>query len=93
MGNIFVLNATLVDDMGNAIFDSKFRFTVNDEAIEYIYYDAPSAVYLTEYYIETAGLKIISTNSSYRGIVKYVGIIDVPKSNVTLLISSYDIGR
>lgn len=91
MGDIFILNATLVDDNGNAIYDSTFRFTVNNQAIESVDYDKDKALYTAEYYIDTAGSKIISTNCSYRGIEKLVGIIEVPKANVTLIISASDI--
>ena len=92
MGDTVILNATFVDDMGNAIYDAKFRFNITgDGVIENITYDNETTVYSVEYYVATAGLKEISSNLEYPKINVVKGYLDVPKANVTLDIFAEDI--
>ena len=83
LNSIFILNATLTDGNGNFIYDADFRFSVDGEAIDEILFDGETGLYTVEYSIETAGQKVISTNYELDGLVKYTGILDVPKVNVT----------
>mgnify|MGYP002521675860 CR=1 FL=1 len=83
LGTISILNATLTDDNGNFIYDADFKFSVDGEAIDEILFDYETGLYTTEYSIETAGPKVVSTNSDLAGLVKYTGILNVPKANVT----------
>ena len=91
MGDTVVLNATFVDDMGNAIYDSKFRFNVDDDVVENITYNETTTMYSVEYYVATAGFKEISSNLNYPKIKIVYGYLFVPKANVTLDISAEDI--
>ncbi len=83
VGDIFILNATLTDDKGNFIYDADFKFSVDGETIDEVLFDDETGLYTVGYYIETAGPKVISTNYEMDGLVKYTGILDVPKANVT----------
>ena len=85
-GDTFILNATLTDEKGNFIYAADFRFSVNGETIDDILFDADTGLYTTPYYIGNAGPKVISTNYEAAGLTKYVGILDVPKANVSLTI-------
>ena len=84
MDDTFTLNATLTDEKGNFIYDVDFKFSVNGETIDEIYFDEATGLYTVDYYIGTAGPKVISTNYDADGLTKYYGILDVPKANVTL---------
>ncbi|WP_405306898.1 Ig-like domain repeat protein [Methanobrevibacter sp.] len=77
------LNATLTDENGNVIYDADFRFSVNGETIEGIFFDENTGVYTADYTIQTAGSNIISTNLDLSNLVKYTGILDVPKVNIS----------
>ena len=89
-GNIFILNATLTDDKGNFIYDADFRFSVNGETIDDISFDKDTGLYTVDYYIGTAGSKVISTNYEATGLTKYTGVLDVPTANVTEFTVSVD---
>ncbi|PWB84708.1 Ig-like domain repeat protein [Methanobrevibacter thaueri] len=83
LGDTFTLNATLTDEKGNSIYDADFRFSVNGETIDEITFDETTGLYTVDYTIKTAGPKVISTNYNLAGLVKYIGILDIPKANVT----------
>ena len=83
VGDIFILNATLTDDNGNFIYDADLRFSVDGETIDEVLFDDETGLYTVGYYIGTAGPKVISTNYELDRLVKYTGILDVPKANIT----------
>ena len=83
VGDIFILNATLTDDKGNFIYDADFKFSVDGETIDEVLFDDETGLYTVGYYIGTAGPKVISTNYELDRLVKYTGILDVPKANIT----------
>ncbi|MBR6993074.1 MAG: Ig-like domain repeat protein, partial [Methanobrevibacter sp.] len=88
LGDKVVLNATLTDDNGNTIYDPYFRFAVNGETISDIDFDEDTGLFTYEYAIESAGEKVISTNYNYGGIEKFIGILDIPKANATLYVTT-----
>ncbi len=84
LGDLYVLNATLTDDMGNSIYDPNFRFTVNGVEIEDapLYHDG-TGLYTLGYAVEKAGLNVISTSYSAAGLQVFTGALDIPLANVT----------
>ncbi len=81
LGDLYVLNATLTDDMGNSIYDPKFRFTVDGtEIADEPLYDDKTGLYTLGYFVEKAGLNVVST--SYNAQV-FTGALDIPLANVT----------
>lgn len=88
LGEDVVLNATLTDDNGNAIFDPNFRITVDGNVIENITYDSANKLYTANYTIAHAGEIVVSTSYSSPNIVINTGIYDVPKSNATIIVTT-----
>ena len=87
LGDKVVVNATLTDDMGNAIYDPNFRIAVDGVAIENITYDESTCLYTSNYTIAHAGEVIVSTLYDADNLVINIGIYDVPKSNATLIVT------
>ncbi len=78
-----VLNATLTDFEGNAIYDPDFRFSVDGEEINEISYDAESKLYLADYIIQHAGQTIVNTSYVSNDLTILKGIFKTGKANVT----------
>ena len=85
LGEVVTPNATLVDDMGNAIYDPNFVITVNGENATEMTYDFTNKIYAGKYTIVKAGENIVSTNYQYATHIE-TGIYDVDKANVTSFI-------
>jgi len=84
LGDIYVLNATLTDDMGNSIYDPNFRFTVDGtEIADAPLYNETTGLYTLGYYMDTAGLIEISTSYSAASLPVFTGALDIPLANVT----------
>ncbi|MDO5810983.1 MAG: Ig-like domain repeat protein, partial [Methanobrevibacter sp.] len=84
LGKIYVLNATLTDDMGNSIYDPNFRFTVDGTVIaDEPSYDDETGLYTLDYVVEKAGLNVISTSYNAANLQVFTGALDIPLANVT----------
>lgn len=84
LGDLYVLNATLTDDMGNSIYDPNFRFTVDGtEIADEPLYDDETGLYTLGYVVEKAGLNVISTSYNAINLQVFTGALDIPLANVT----------
>ena len=85
LGQTFKLNATVKDDNGNFIEDTRFNITVQGEALATTY-DPNTKLYEAEYKIVNVGENVVSVAYpvSEADLNILVGIIDVPKANVTV---------
>lgn len=84
VGDIFILNATLIDANGNRIYDPDFRFTVDGTQIDDVpLYNNETGVYNLAFYIKTAGLKVISTSYVAENLEIFTGALEIPLANVT----------
>lgn len=84
LGDIYILNATLTDDMGNSIYDADFRFTVDGTVINDVpTYDAEKGLYQLGLYMDKAALRVISTNYEADNLEIYPGALEIVAANVT----------
>ena len=90
-GNKLKLTAKVTDDNGNLINDDKFQIVVEGVALSTVY-NAETALYEANYTVEIGGQKIVNmTYATTDNLVTYIGILDVPKENATLIVTADDI--
>ena len=80
------LNATLVDDNGNAIYDPNFRFTVNETVVDDISFDG--CVYKAQYTLQNVGVNVISSNYASNDLVIKNGAYNASKIDTYIQFSS-----
>ena len=87
IGEKVTITAKVTDDNGNLIKDSNFTLVVDGVEIDTAYNDT-SNLYQAIYTAETAGSKIVNmTYLTTDNLVTYIGILDVPKNNATLILT------
>ena len=91
IGDRVVLNATFVDDNGNAINDPNFRIAVDGVAINDIDYDLANNLYTVNYVINHAGETLVSTLYENENVNVLTGIYFIPKFNATVNVTVDDI--
>ncbi|WP_296887139.1 Ig-like domain repeat protein [uncultured Methanobrevibacter sp.] len=91
IGDSVVLNATFVDDNGNAINDPNFRIAVDGVAINDIDYDLANNLYTVNYVINHAGETLVSTLYENENVTVLTGIYFIPKFNATVNVTVDDI--
>ena len=86
IGDEVVLNATVTDDMGNLIEDSKFNFTVDGKEIPAV---PGTGIYTADYKIAHAGETEVSVDYVVTDNLHIeTGIYVAPKENATLIITT-----
>ncbi|WP_298517423.1 Ig-like domain repeat protein [uncultured Methanobrevibacter sp.] len=91
IGEKVVITAKVTDDNGNLINDDKFQIVVDGVALSTVY-NAETALYEANYTVEIGGQKIVNmTYATTDNLVTYIGILDVPKGNATLIVTVDDI--
>ena len=86
LNDVVMLNATLTDDKGNAIYDPSFKISAKGTEIATVNYDNAEKVYTSEYVIREAGQHVISTNYNMATEV-HIGIINVARIETVLTVN------
>lgn len=88
IGDEVTLTAKVTDDKGNLIKDGNFTLVVDGVKIDTAYNDT-SNLYQANYAVKNAGSKIVNmTYLTTDNLVTYIGILDVPKNNATLIVTT-----